>query len=65
MALCMMAPMYSIKGNGGSPAIISHFSALLPSGVFRACQDDSVLLLRLPHHMVAELLVEVDVSLCA
>lgn len=65
MTLCMMDPLCSVGDEGGSPAIISDFGALLPGGVFRACQYDSVLLLRLAYHMVAELLVEVDVSLRA
>ena len=47
------------------PAVVSDFSALLPGGLVRAGQHNSVLALGLPHQVIAQLLVQVDVCLCA
>ena len=46
------------------PAIISDLSPQHPGRVIRARPHHSVLALGLPHHMVAQLLVQVDVGLC-
>ena len=49
----------------GRPAVISDFSPQHPGRVVRAGPHHSVPALGLPHHMVAQLLVQVDVRLSA
>jgi len=47
------------------PAVISDFSPQHPGGVVRAGPHNGILALRLTQNMVAQLLIQVDVGLCA